>query len=61
MFCLLSEALRRKRFKEFMVQLPPCLTGLEACGGSHCEVSGFQREDLFFSESGLGCFVFLAG
>ena len=30
-----SRALRRSRFREFMAQLPPCLIGLEACGGSH--------------------------
>ena len=30
-----SQALRRSRFREFMFNLPPCLTGLEACGGSH--------------------------
>ena len=30
-----SQAFRRARFREFMAKLPPCLIGLEACGGSH--------------------------
>ncbi len=30
-----SQALRRARFPEFMAKLPPCLIGMEACGGSH--------------------------
>lgn len=32
---VLKKSLTRKKLVEFMAQLPPCLVGIEACGGSH--------------------------
>jgi transposase len=31
----LQRALRRRQLLLFMAQLPPCLVGMEACGGAH--------------------------
>jgi transposase len=33
--CVLRKRLSRKKLKEFLVQLPPCLIGIEACMGAH--------------------------
>ena len=33
--CVLKKRLSREKLIEFMAQLPPCLVGIEACGGSH--------------------------
>jgi transposase len=33
--CVLTKRLPRDKFLNYMVQLPSCLVGLEACGGSH--------------------------
>lgn len=33
--CVLKKRLNREKLIEFMVQLPPCLVGIEACGGAH--------------------------
>jgi len=32
---VLKKQLRREQMAEFLVQLPPCLIGIEACGGAH--------------------------
>lgn len=32
---VLQKRLSRGKFAEFMAQLPPCLVGMEACGGAH--------------------------
>lgn len=32
---VLKKKLRRKQLLEYFVNLPPCLVGMEACGGSH--------------------------
>lgn len=32
---VISKKLTRKRLQVFIAQLPPCLIGLEACGGAH--------------------------
>jgi transposase len=33
--CALKKRLSREKLIEFMAQLPPCLVGVEACGGAH--------------------------
>lgn len=33
--CIIQKRLTRNKLSEFMVTLPPCLVGIEACGGSH--------------------------
>jgi transposase len=33
--CVLKKRLSRENLSKFMVQLPPCLVGMEACGGAH--------------------------
>ena len=33
--CLIKKPFSRKKFKEFMVNMPPCLVGMEACGSSN--------------------------
>lgn len=33
--CLLSRSLTRAKLKQFLVQLPPCLVAMEACGGAN--------------------------
>ena len=33
--CVLKKRLSRVKLMEFLVTLPPCLIGIEACGGSH--------------------------
>ncbi|APF02138.1 TPA: IS110 family transposase [Legionella pneumophila] len=33
--CVLKKRLTREKLIEFMAQLPPCLVGMEACGGAH--------------------------
>jgi len=33
--CVLKKRLSREKLLEFMAQLPPCLVGIEACGGAH--------------------------
>ena len=40
---LLKKKLSRAQLKEFMVQLKPCLIGLEACGGAHYWARVFQK------------------
>ena len=32
---VLQKRLSRRKLSEFMAQLPPCLVGMEACGGAH--------------------------
>jgi len=32
---ILKKKMTRQKLKEFIIQLPPCLIGIEACGGSH--------------------------
>ena len=32
---LMKKQLSRKKLLEFMANLPPCLVGMEACGGAH--------------------------
>lgn len=32
---VLKKKMTRNKLKEFIIQLPPCLMGIEACGGSH--------------------------
>src|ERR1700720_1554661 len=32
---VLSKVLRRSQMMQFFAQLPPCLVGMEACGGAH--------------------------
>ena len=39
---VLKKRLKRDELIEFMVQLPPCLVGIEACGGSHYWARTFQ-------------------
>lgn len=33
--CALKKRLNRQNLMEFMAQLPPCIVGVEACGGAH--------------------------
>lgn len=33
--CILRKRLSRAKFMEFIATLPPCIIGIEACGGSH--------------------------
>ncbi len=33
--CVLKKRLSRTKLPQFMSQLPPCLVGIEACGGAH--------------------------
>lgn len=33
--CVLKKRLSREKLIDFMAQLPPCLVGIEACGGAH--------------------------
>lgn len=40
---ILSKRLSRARLKEFMVNLPVCLVGMEACGGANYWARLFQR------------------
>lgn len=40
--CSLKKRLGREALIEFMAQLPPCLVGIEACGGSHYWARTFQ-------------------
>src|SRR5690606_28568731 len=40
---ILKKKLRRSKLKEFMTQLPPCLVGMEACGGSHYWAREFKN------------------
>lgn len=45
--CVLSRKLRRANVLRFFKELPPCLVGLEACGGSHYwarEIAKFGHE-----------------
>jgi transposase len=39
---VLRKRLSREKLIEFMAQLPPCLVGLEACGGAHYWARTFQ-------------------
>lgn len=39
---VLKKQLRRDQLADFMVQLPPCLVGMEACGGAHFWARKFQ-------------------
>lgn len=41
--CRLKKRLSREKLVEFMARLPPCLVGIEACGGSHHWARTFQR------------------
>lgn len=40
--CVLKKRLSREGLIEFMAQLPSCLVGIEACGGSHYWARTFQ-------------------
>lgn len=40
--CVLKKRLGRESLIEFMSQLPSCLVGIEACGGSHYWARTFQ-------------------
>jgi transposase len=40
--CILKKRLGREGLIEFMAQLPSCLVGIEACGGSHYWARAFQ-------------------
>ena len=40
---ILKKKLNRKQLSIFIANLPPCLIGLEACGGSHYWVRLFSR------------------
>lgn len=40
---MLRKKLMRSHLLEFMVQLPPCLIGMEACAGSHYWARKFQE------------------
>ncbi len=40
---ILRKTLSREKLLEFMVQLPPCLVGMEACGGAHDFARKFQE------------------
>ncbi len=40
--CLLTKRLSRKKLREYMANIPSCLVGIEACGGSHYWASVFE-------------------
>jgi len=40
---VLKKQLRRDQLAAFIVQLPPCLIGMEACGGAHFWARKFQQ------------------
>ncbi len=40
---VLRKQLRRDQLAAYMVQLPPCLIGMEACGGAHYWARKFQQ------------------
>ena len=40
---IVKKKLARNKMAEFIAQLPPCLIGLEACGGSHYWVRVFKK------------------
>lgn len=37
-----KQSLKRQKLKEFMANTPPCLVGMEACGGSHYWANLFE-------------------
>ena len=41
--CVLSKRLTRAKLMEFMLNLPPCLIGIEACMGAHHWARIFER------------------
>jgi transposase len=41
--CVLRKRLARAKLAEYVVQLPPCLIGMEACGGAHYWARKFER------------------
>lgn len=41
---LMKKRLSRKKLLEFMVNLPPCLVGMEACGGAHYWARTFREQ-----------------
>jgi transposase len=40
----MKKRLSRKKLLEFMVNLPPCLVGMEACGGAHYWARTFREQ-----------------
>lgn len=40
---ILKKIAYRDKLREEMMQLPPCLVGLEACGGAHYWAREFQK------------------
>jgi transposase len=41
--CILKKRLSREKLKEFLVNLPPCTIGIEACTGSHYWARSFTE------------------
>ena len=41
--CLLRKRLNRSKLIEFIANLPPCIIGIEACGGSHYWARCFKK------------------
>lgn len=41
--CVLRKTVRRDKLMELMASLPPCLIGMEACGGAHEWARQFQQ------------------
>ena len=42
--CVFSKALTRAKLQSFLVNLPPCLIGMEACGSSHYWVRELKKK-----------------
>lgn len=40
---VLKKMVTRDKLREEMIQIPPCLIGLEACGGAHYWAREFQK------------------
>jgi transposase len=40
---VLRKTVRREKLMELVVALPPCLIGIEACGGAHDGLEAFKR------------------
>ena len=41
--CVLRKRLTRAKFKEFIINLPHCIIGIEACGGAHYWARWFKQ------------------
>ena len=41
--CVLRKRLNRPKLIEFLANLPPCIIGIEACGGSHYWARSFKK------------------